>query len=398
MSVGGNDIGFAGIVATCMSPFPDCTALDPVVTSALAALPGKLSMLFGAVPSTVSDVFVTEYPDSTTGLFGLRCGNPLSPSAPGMEGVTLDEAEWASSRVIAPLNAALAAAVAGANAAPGAHPAFHFVTGISARYVSHGYCAGLSLAFWNAVIPRFVNTPIDSLATQGDIMGTMHPNAAGQAAIGSALFDAMRFLLDPAMVAVTTPSTPVAGVPTPVTVTVTNTVGGPLPGAMVTIDGVMAGAANASGVLSTTWVFNAAGSHTVAADLDPYTVGSTTITVAPASYRVSSSPSPIGLGTHAAAHTASHRRHDQPVGRWHVHREQPFRDVHGAVRRLGRERDDQRHAAVDDNLRAERIQTSVPDQDDRDLPHDLLRAGPPGVRPGRRVVSRRLHGFSMTRQ
>ncbi len=299
MSVGGNDIGFAGIVATCMSPFPDCTALDPVVTSALAALPGKLSMLFGAVPSRVSDVFVTEYPDSTTGLFGLRCGNPLSPSSPGMEGVTLDEAEWASSRVIAPLNAALAAAVAGANAAPGAHPAFHFVTGISARYVSHGYCAGLSLAFWNAAIPRFVNTPIDSLATQGDIMGTMHPNAAGQAAIGSALFDAMRFLLDPAMVAVTTPSTPVAGVPTPVTVTVTNTAGRPLSGAMVTIDGVMAGTANASGVLSTTWVFTAAGSHTVAADLDPYTVGSTTITVAPASYRVSSSPSPIGLGTHA---------------------------------------------------------------------------------------------------
>ena len=300
MSVGGNDIGFAGIVTTCMSPFPDCTALDPVVSSAVAALPMRLNGptgLFTAVPSNVSNVFVTEYPDSTTGLFGLRCGNPLSPSSFGMEGVTLNEAEWASTRVIAPLNAALATAVATANAAPGAHPQFHFVTGISSRFASHGYCAGASLAIWNVFIPRFVNNLADSLASQGDVRGTMHPNPMGQAAIGAALFDAMRFLLDPAQVAVTTPSTPVAGVATPITVTVTNTAGRPLPGAMVAFDGVNAGTTDLTGRLSTSWVFSAAGSRTVTADLDPYTVGSTTIAVAPASYRVTSSPSPIGLGT-----------------------------------------------------------------------------------------------------
>jgi hypothetical protein len=298
MSIGGNDIGFAGIVTACMLPAPDCTALDPVVTNAITTvLPGNLDMALGSVPPNVMNVFLTEYPDPTTGLFGLRCGNPLSPASLGMEGVTLDEAEWASTRVIAPLNAALAAAVARANASPGTHPQFHFVTGISSQFATHGYCAGVTPAFWNAFVPRFVNTLLDSLASQSDVMGTMHPNAMGQSAIGSGLFSAMRFLLDPAQVAVTSPSMPVAGVAVPVTVTVTNTAGRPLPAALVAIDGIPAGAADASGVLATTWVFNAAGSHTVTADLDPYTVGSATIAVAARTYTASSNPSPIRLGT-----------------------------------------------------------------------------------------------------
>jgi hypothetical protein len=299
MSIGGNDIGFAGIVSSCMLPPPsDCTGLDFAVTNAITTtLPGSLDSAFGAVPSNVTDVFVTEYPDSTTGLFGLRCGNPLSPAVMGMDGVTVDEAEWASTRVIAPLNAALAAAVGRANARPGPRPEFHFVTGISAQYIGHGYCAGASPAIWNVFSTRYVNTPVDSLFSQSDIYGTMHPNAAGQAVTGAALFDAMRFLLDPAVVAVATPSTPVAGVPTPITVTVTNTAGRPLAGAMVAFDGVTVGTTDLSGVLAATWVFNVAGTRTVTADLDPYSVGSATIGVAARTYTVSSNPSPIGLGT-----------------------------------------------------------------------------------------------------
>jgi hypothetical protein len=298
MSIGGNDIGFAGIVSTCMLPAPDCTVLDPVVTNSITTvLPPRLDAVLAAVPSNVTNVFVTEYPDPTTGLFGLRCGNPLSPASLGMEGVMLDEADWASTRVIAPLNAALAAAVARANARPGPRPEFHFVSGISSQFVSHGYCAGLTLAPWNAFSPRFVNTPVDSLASQGDVMGTMHPNAMGQAAIGSALFSAMRFLLDPATVSVAAASTPIAGVPTPVTVTVTNTAGRPLPGATVAFDGVPAGTTDLTGRLSTSWAFSAAGTRTVTADLDPYTVGSTTIAVAARNYAATSNPRPIPLGT-----------------------------------------------------------------------------------------------------
>src|SRR4029079_11138730 len=99
----------------------------------------------------------------------------------------------------------LATAVTAANATPGPHPQFHFVTGISSRYVGHGYCAGVSLAIWNSVVPRFVNNPGDSLTSQGDILGTMHPNPAGQAPTAAAMFDAMHFLLDPAQVSVSTP-------------------------------------------------------------------------------------------------------------------------------------------------------------------------------------------------
>ena len=298
VSIGGNDIGFAGIVTACMLPAPNCTLSDPAVTSSITTvLPGRLDAALAAVPANVANVFVTEYPDPTTGLFGLRCGNPLSPGSLGMEFVTVDEAEWASTRVVAPLNAALAAAVSRANALPTPRPEFHFVSGISSRFVGHGYCAGATLALWNVFSPRFVNTLVDSLASQGDIFGTMHPNAAGQAAIGAALFDAMRFLLDPVQVAVTTPSTPIAGVPSPLVVTVTNTAGRPVRGAQVAVDGVSAGTTGAGGTLSTTWSFTAAGTRTITADLDPYTVGSATIAVAARNYTVSSSPSPVPLGT-----------------------------------------------------------------------------------------------------
>jgi hypothetical protein len=128
-------------------------------------------------------------------------------------------------------------------------------------------------------------------------MGTLHPNNLGQMAIGGALFDAMRFLLDPVQVGVATPAVPVAGVPTAVTVTVTNTAGRPVPGAAVTIDGTTAGSTDPTGTLATTWTFGAAGNHTIAADLDPYTVASTSLAVAGAEYVISSSPSLIPLGT-----------------------------------------------------------------------------------------------------
>jgi hypothetical protein len=80
-------------------------------------------------------------------------------------------------------------------------------------------------------------------------------------------------------------------------VTVTNTAGRPVPGAAVTIDGATAGTTDPAGALATTWTFGAAGNHTITADLDPYTVASTSLAVAGAAYVVGSSPSPIPLGT-----------------------------------------------------------------------------------------------------
>jgi lysophospholipase L1-like esterase len=196
MSVGGNDIGFTSIVMNCMSPF-DCTGIDPAVTSALAALPTSLAAVFAAVPSRVANVFVTEYPDPTTGPLGIRCGSPLAPGFEGLDGIDESEAAWASSRVLTRLNATLAAAVAAADARPGPHPRFRFVTGISARFATHGYCTGGgSPAPWTWGTPRYINTVVDSQTSQGllNANGTMHPNDLGQQAIGEALYDAMFFM------------------------------------------------------------------------------------------------------------------------------------------------------------------------------------------------------------
>lgn len=199
MSVGGNDIGFAGIITGCLS-MPDCSNLDSSVTTALAALPARLAAVFAAVPGSVQNVFVTEYPDPTTGLepftgLAVPCGTPPAPSFQGLEAISPIEAAWASSRVVGRLNATIAAAVATANSAPGPHPSFRFVTGISARFATHGYCTGggsPNPAAW--LHPRYIATPVDSVTSQGDALGTLHPNDLGQREIAAQLVSAMRFL------------------------------------------------------------------------------------------------------------------------------------------------------------------------------------------------------------
>jgi hypothetical protein len=197
MSVGGNDIGFGSIITTCL--ISDCTTLDASVTLALSSIPGglpsRLANVFAAVPGNVRHVFITEYPDPTTGQSGALCGTATAPAFQGFETITATEAAWASSRVIGRLNAVIATAVAAANNQAGPHPSFHFVTGISARFATHGYCTGGgSPAPWTWFNPRYIATPLDSLSSQLDEKGSMHPNDLGQREIAAALFDAMRFL------------------------------------------------------------------------------------------------------------------------------------------------------------------------------------------------------------
>ena len=67
------------------------------------------------------------------------------------------EAYWMSVSVVAPLNRILAAAV---ERARGAGPMWHFVSGISARFATHGYCTGSgSPESWSSSVPRYVVTP-----------------------------------------------------------------------------------------------------------------------------------------------------------------------------------------------------------------------------------------------
>jgi endonuclease YncB( thermonuclease family) len=300
ISMGGNDIGFASVVGACIATH-DCRLLDASVSASLTLLPGRLASVLNAVPARVGNVFVTEYPDPTTGLFGVRCGNPFSPGFQGFDGISEFEAAWASSRVVGRLNAALAAAVTAANARPGSHPVFQFVTGISSRFATHGYCTGGGSPFLHVwPHPRFVATPVDSRTSQGDFMGSMHPNDLGQIAIGEALFAAERFLADPLALKIKPATTPVVGAGTTLAITVSTSAGTPVPDATVRIDGVDAGKTDQTGVLTRNWTFGTTGAHTISVDHDPYPAKAVTLGVIGKEYTVSTSPSPVPVGASVA--------------------------------------------------------------------------------------------------
>jgi hypothetical protein len=311
MSIGGNDAGFADIVKSCMIPIYQCNG-DPAVTNPLAAafasLPTRLDEVSAAVPSNVRNVFVTAYPDPTTGPDGQRCGTTFDPAFFGMDGIDTTEAIWASGTLVAGLNNNLAGMVARANARPGPHPVFTFVKdGILSRFNTHGYCSGAgSQNPFNWGTPRFISTPADSIASQGDVFGTMHPNDLGQQAIGSALFDVMRSLAGPLSISVNGPGI-VIGNPTPLTFDVRTSVGIPVAGAPVFVDGVQRGTTDQNGRVAATLTFTAIGWHTVSVDVDPYPAASANFIVLGRTYSVTASPTPIPINVNIPALTLTAR-------------------------------------------------------------------------------------------
>jgi serine/threonine-protein kinase len=63
------------------------------------------------------------------------------------------------------------------------------VSAISSAFSGHGSCTGggsPDLLTWGT--PRYVSTPADSLTSQGDINGSMHPNNLGQQAIADIIY------------------------------------------------------------------------------------------------------------------------------------------------------------------------------------------------------------------
>jgi hypothetical protein len=185
ISIGGNDINFAAVVGGCL--VLPCEAWTPAAfpTGAVNLGPGLAALVtkVRGLSVTVRHVFITEYPDPSTTPFGpaSRCGSPATPEIPGSGFENLDaiRGEVAASTVITPLNATLLAAVSGANTSGGG-PVWHYVGGISAAFLGHGYCMGWpnpAPHMW--VAGRMINTVTDSFLTQQDILGTMHPNVAG---------------------------------------------------------------------------------------------------------------------------------------------------------------------------------------------------------------------------
>ena len=216
LSIGGNDIDFADIVTDCVAPFNSCHHRYGEWTAyRLSQLPERLNQVVAAVNNgragNVRHAFLVQYPDPTTFPVGRRCGEGGDDEM----NISREEAEWASTSVVAPLNALLFDAVQEANRAQD-KVAWHLVSGVVEEFRDHGYCAGYE---------RFINTMADSNGIQGDLNGTMHPNSLGQRAIANAVTNAMWFLAQPQAeyVSQIVPTIMMAGQTYRVSITVRNT-------------------------------------------------------------------------------------------------------------------------------------------------------------------------------
>jgi hypothetical protein len=200
---GGNDVHFADIVLNCAIPLHDCST-DPSilkeVRAGLAALNGPhgndglYRSLIAAVNGSpghaaevrVKDVYVTAYPDPTRNAAGGPCSS--APAGDPLAGITAAEATFGSGIVVS-LNRSLAAMVTQANAGSAPHPVWHYVAATAPAFRVNGYCAGPG---------REVNTVLDSLRLQGDLRGSVHPNAFGYLAWGDVVGGQLAGVVRPA--------------------------------------------------------------------------------------------------------------------------------------------------------------------------------------------------------
>jgi hypothetical protein len=179
MSIGGNDVGFDWVVTTCLAAIlGDCAdEIKKVVRQALADLPASYASLnasfiaeFQKRRKAIGRVFITEYPDPTNGADGKSCslgltrgtGNPFDCWGPLEAGISASDFSFLRTEVLAGLNSAVAAAAK-------AH-GWDLVGGIAERSTTRGLCNCNS---------GYFNTLGQSDHVQGDLYGSVHPNAAG---------------------------------------------------------------------------------------------------------------------------------------------------------------------------------------------------------------------------
>ncbi len=174
VSVGGDDIGFSKIVESLILNshigHPTRKMILQQFQGALSQLPSHFAELASAIQGlNPGRVLVSNYP----GLAGNSQGVPSPILGPG--GVVLInriDAAFATHRIIPALDAVIASAAQtyGWTLAPG----------IVADFRTHGYPSKDS---WIRTFPQ-------SLAMEGSIDGTLHPNAAGNQDIATRLLDA----------------------------------------------------------------------------------------------------------------------------------------------------------------------------------------------------------------
>ncbi|HEY6229671.1 MAG TPA: GDSL-type esterase/lipase family protein [Pyrinomonadaceae bacterium] len=177
VSIGGNDVNFAKLVldAIKLRHAETDKGANKLVSDGLASLPGRFALMSQRLsnptnPTTVANVFITEYPDIVRAETRNFCDH--SPHFPDLlNGISAAESEWALNKILLPLNDAVsvAAGLSGWNFVTGIADKF---AGASSDHIAHGFCADDQ---------RWARTFNDSFKVQGDPKGTVHPNAAGHA-------------------------------------------------------------------------------------------------------------------------------------------------------------------------------------------------------------------------
>jgi hypothetical protein len=209
LGIGGNDVAFAQVVGDCISSaVGDCSSHAPLLQSVLLgeqastavigfdSLPGAYDVLAEQLAEIKpGKVFITEYPDPT------RIGGPLEPSDAQLEALLCNavevfddhfavapqhlfwgdvtpehplakyleiggktanlehrEIKWILKTLVQPLNRAVAAAAD--------KHGWRFVSGFVEHAYDHGFC----------LAERYILTLQDSVNTQGDVFGSVHPN------------------------------------------------------------------------------------------------------------------------------------------------------------------------------------------------------------------------------
>jgi subtilisin-like proprotein convertase family protein len=213
VSAGGDDVGFGQIAQDLvLGPYlagivdgkPPRT-LDAIETDFLQNLNNLDNQWYPKLAAAITkqlhpnNVYITQYPDllrdangffsDFPGLFGPTPLNVLSvvslldplliitpdDLAHALDfGISADKARWAYYNLEVPLNDEVQQAAV--------RWGWHFVDGIAADFQTHGYAAGDQ---------RWINTFEDSLHYQGDVVGPLHPNAAGYQDIANRIVQQM---------------------------------------------------------------------------------------------------------------------------------------------------------------------------------------------------------------
>ena len=179
LSVGANDIGFAGIIKTCAKR-RRCGSDDftESVRERLDRLAGQYRQLAAdpVLKKNAERVFVTEYFDPTGDAKGAPCAMRLPIFSRFGLTISAEEAAWARENVIDALNMRVRKA-ARANR-------WRFVGGIAEKFRPHGYCLKTG--------SYVVQLKVGGLFKGSDRQQAFHPNPAGQEVYANRLFGALR--------------------------------------------------------------------------------------------------------------------------------------------------------------------------------------------------------------